>query len=1079
MKNKATTILHDVLTTGSAENEGNNKAENKQIQIVKGAKLSGLYEVLSDAKKGGMGSVYQVRHLEWRVALALKQPHEHLFQTEEQKGWFIRECETWIRLGLHPNIVTCYYVRELFGVPSIFSQWMEGGSLRDWILSGKLYEGSQAEQLKRILDISIQFARGLHYAHEKGVIHQDVKPDNLLMTEEGDAKVADFGIAQAFGLTNTQQLGQSEQTLFSKCGAYTPGYCSAEQMSGQELTRRTDIWSWAVSVLEMLVGERLWQNGVIAGMAASDYLDGARVMVPQTLRRLLYHCFLEKESDRPRDFEQIEAVLLYVYREEFGQAYHREKVEQPDLIADNLNNYALSFLDLGKEAEAHRLLDEALLISPEHEAAVYNQSLLLWRQGKLTDTQAIEKVERVAKNHGTWEMLYRLAMLHMERGDQKSAQSLLDRALERSDGDESVLMVREQLPCIVVNKKEISGSDIDCAAFDRTGETLAVGFDRMLILYDTDGMQEVAKLSMNNSIKDLCFTPDERFIVCLLRNNEYDIEELVRVEIATMKKIPMEYRHVRWYCNIWPSKDQNVICARGFFRTQNQDDSYNNHYQNYVLDADTLEDIEAVDVEFTTPIKDGREELPEGLILKSHDQIVEIETGRVLRTLSSKEGRLEVLAGNGKKRLIVGRLMQDGKWHTLVVMGGLNFVKSATWALSRVSDFKEHLDRKEEVQALLKEATKLWDRGELNGAFLLLQKARAVLGYENHEGVVSLNKKMAPFCNIVGIHGIKEVDAKEPFPFSSIREKVCFGTSGSSSIRITQSEDKKTAEVTHWNQKEGIRKLLVLRRKTAGSMGLCMTPDEKKAVLFADDRLYLFDLALGNCTHQLKPKIARYDFYSAMTAMPDNRRVALVMGPKLFVYDVIEGVLLERYDHLMHSPYYEEYEAKGIGMKIKLRMLHNISFDRYLPRAGGTKYVETMVQRSADEKTLVALYPQSWNESGEGEWYCPFVMKLGEDGKTIVEAKRLTLSEAEMVFFVVRLLPDSRHILTLEDSNTINLWNIEGELLYSYKSEHNLGLPEQIYLSEDYQRITIYPRYHIFEPDWKLELKDQCESGIE
>ena len=142
---------------------------------------------------------------------------------------------------------------------------MDGVSLKNAIEDGRLYEGNAAE---RILDIAIQFARGLHYAHVQGLIHQDVKPDNLLLTKEWDAKVADFGIARARAtLIRLDTDIPTDATMFSASGGYTPAYCSMEQMNGEPLTRRTDIYSWAVSVMEMYLGNRLWQNGVIAGAA--------------------------------------------------------------------------------------------------------------------------------------------------------------------------------------------------------------------------------------------------------------------------------------------------------------------------------------------------------------------------------------------------------------------------------------------------------------------------------------------------------------------------------------------------------------------------------------------------------------------------------------------------------------------------------------------------------------------------------------------------------------------------------------------------------------------------------------------
>ena len=168
-------------------------------EIHNGDPILDTYKVTSDAIHGGMGSVWRVHHNGWDVDLAMKRPQPRYFAegSDDSKEEFIAECENWINLGLHPGIVSCYYVRDISGVPSIFSEWMEGGSLRDRIRDGSLYEGAEQEVQERILRIAIQTARGLQYSHEQGLVHQDVKPGNVLLSKEWDAKVADFGLAKA------------------------------------------------------------------------------------------------------------------------------------------------------------------------------------------------------------------------------------------------------------------------------------------------------------------------------------------------------------------------------------------------------------------------------------------------------------------------------------------------------------------------------------------------------------------------------------------------------------------------------------------------------------------------------------------------------------------------------------------------------------------------------------------------------------------------------------------------------------------------------------------------------------------
>ena len=227
-------------------------------QIRKGDVLLETYQVVSDAIRGGMGSVWRVRHNGWNADLAMKRPKPGFFQEagEARKREFIAECEHWIDLGMHLNIVTCYYVREIGGVPTIFSEWMNGGSLKDVIRSGELYRGSNFRVQERILDIAIQAERGLMYSHNRELIHQDVKPGNILLTGDWDAKVADFGLAKA-----QSQLTDGNTSLST---GYTREYCPAEQAAGEMAEAWMDVYAWALTVLEMYAGKRLWETGAEA-----------------------------------------------------------------------------------------------------------------------------------------------------------------------------------------------------------------------------------------------------------------------------------------------------------------------------------------------------------------------------------------------------------------------------------------------------------------------------------------------------------------------------------------------------------------------------------------------------------------------------------------------------------------------------------------------------------------------------------------------------------------------------------------------------------------------------------------------
>ena len=110
------------------------------------------YEVQQVFTGGGMGLVYRVHHRDWAMDLAVKSPRPEFFQTQQHIENFEREAETWVNLGLHPHTVSCYYVRRLGGIPRIFTEFVDGGSLADWIRSRRLYEGGPDRAMGRMKD---------------------------------------------------------------------------------------------------------------------------------------------------------------------------------------------------------------------------------------------------------------------------------------------------------------------------------------------------------------------------------------------------------------------------------------------------------------------------------------------------------------------------------------------------------------------------------------------------------------------------------------------------------------------------------------------------------------------------------------------------------------------------------------------------------------------------------------------------------------------------------------------------------------------------------------------------------------
>ncbi|MFH1882635.1 MAG: protein kinase, partial [Planctomycetota bacterium] len=432
-------------SSGGKKGEDPSQAEAKVPAVWKiGDVILDLYEV-KQVHEGGMGLVYRVHHRGWNMDLAAKSPRIDLFKTLQQKDNFIRECETWINLGMHPHIVSCYYVRTLGGIPRIFAEYVEGGSLKDWIESRRLYEGGPKKSLERILDIVIQMAWGLQYAHEKGLVHQDVKPGNVLVNTGGTVKVTDFGLAKARALAGETTKPSGDQTIFVTSGGRTPAYCSPEQANGKPLSRRTDIWSWAISVFEMFVGEPPCRyGGQLAAEVFASYLeegsgDESLPPMPPSLARVLTDSFKRDPAQRPREIRSVAKRITAIYEDIFQKTYPRAEPKAVELLADQINNRAISLRDLGAYAEADQMLEEALRTYPRHLPLVFNHGILGWRSGKSTDSALLTELRTIRETQTSdWLPAYAEGLAHLERWDIESAITLLETSVTLG-GDRDVI----------------------------------------------------------------------------------------------------------------------------------------------------------------------------------------------------------------------------------------------------------------------------------------------------------------------------------------------------------------------------------------------------------------------------------------------------------------------------------------------------------------------------------------------------------------------------------------------------------------------------------------------------------------
>ncbi|HXM35027.1 MAG TPA: serine/threonine-protein kinase, partial [Pyrinomonadaceae bacterium] len=210
------------------------------------------YRIMEPIGKGGMGAVYKAYDKKLQRVVALKLlPPEYISQQDRRRRFF-QEARAASALN-HPHILTVYEVGEDDGKPYIAMEYVEGETLRQKIRSRSL-------KVKETLDISIQIAEGLGKAHEAGIIHRDLKPENLMIRRDGYAKILDFGLAKLVAQRERALAADSGQkTLLrveTESGTLlgTVNYMSPEQLLGQRVDHRCDIFSFGVVLCELLTG---------------------------------------------------------------------------------------------------------------------------------------------------------------------------------------------------------------------------------------------------------------------------------------------------------------------------------------------------------------------------------------------------------------------------------------------------------------------------------------------------------------------------------------------------------------------------------------------------------------------------------------------------------------------------------------------------------------------------------------------------------------------------------------------------------------------------------------------------------
>ncbi len=278
------------------------------------------YKITEKLGEGGMGVVYKAEDTKLDRPVALKFLAPHLLRDDEARKRFEREAKAAARLD-HPNICTVYEIDEAEGRTFIVMAFLEGRPLSERIKEGPL-------KLPEALSVAGQTAEGLEAAHEKGITHRDIKPDNLMLMagSRGLVKVMDFGLAQLAGGSKFTREGTTLGTMT---------YMSPEQAEGAETDSRTDIWSLSVVLYEMVAGQPPFRGDYDQVVVYSlmnetpEPLTAVRTGVPQELERIVNKCLAKQPASRYQGVNDLLVDLRELQKEQQADAATRARPAPP------------------------------------------------------------------------------------------------------------------------------------------------------------------------------------------------------------------------------------------------------------------------------------------------------------------------------------------------------------------------------------------------------------------------------------------------------------------------------------------------------------------------------------------------------------------------------------------------------------------------------------------------------------------------------------------------------------------------------------------------------------------------------
>jgi eukaryotic-like serine/threonine-protein kinase len=359
-----------------------------------------VLRILGGPGRSGMGIVYVCYDHELRRPLALKTFQDRFLSDKAIVDRFKWEAEAWTRLGRHQNIVWAVWAEVIQGRPFVALEYVSGdepygADLSGWIKCGGLRQNDKLD-IPLILNFSLQFCHGMMHAKKKfqeigrPFVHRDVKPSNIMVTQDRVVKVTDFGLVKAFARSVEDMPvmirdAELEKIGLSKPGGWcgTPPYMSPEQCRGEEsIDERSDIYAFGCVLYEMLTGRYVFEAGTV-----EEFIHHHLRTVPRApgsgeeLDRVVRRCLEKEPNNRYQGFDEVEQVLARLYIGLTGKVVR--PIDGAPLEAWEWGNKGLSLMNLGFTDEGMRCTEEAIRINPNCAEAHNNLGIGYAKKGDL------------------------------------------------------------------------------------------------------------------------------------------------------------------------------------------------------------------------------------------------------------------------------------------------------------------------------------------------------------------------------------------------------------------------------------------------------------------------------------------------------------------------------------------------------------------------------------------------------------------------------------------------------------------------------------------------------------------------